>query len=154
PQPPERLGGPARVAMRLRAFLRNLPEGPTYAVEVRNRELVGPDLARALADTGAVACLTRHPAMPSIAEQADELAAARGSLVVRWMLGAGQEYEAARARYAPFDRIVDPDPSSRTALVGLVRSACDTGRPSFVVVNNKAEGSAPASITLLARELV
>jgi len=154
PQPPERLGGPARFAMRLRAFLRNLPEGPTYAVEVRNRELVGPDLARALADTGAVACLTGHPAMPPIAAQANDLATPHGPLVVRWMLGAGQEYEAARTRYAPFDHIVDPDPSSRTAIVGLVRRSLDAGRPAFVVVNNKAEGSAPASITLLARELV
>ena len=56
-----RLGGPARFAMRLRAFLRALPSGPTYALEIRNRELVGPDVARALADGGAVACLTVIP---------------------------------------------------------------------------------------------
>jgi len=153
PQPPERLGGPARFAMRLRAFLRDLPAGPTYAVELRNRELVGPDVGRALADTSAVACLTGHPAMPPIAVQAAALVANTGPLVVRWMLGAGQEYEAARARYAPFDRIVDADPVARAAIVSLVRGALDAGRSAFVIVNNKAEGSAPASITLLARAL-
>ena len=155
PQPPAALGGPARFAMRLRAFLRELPPGPAYAVELRNRELLGPDVARALADSGAVPCLTVHPAVPPLEPQADALAAAHdGPLVVRWMLGAGQEYEAARARYAPFDRLVDPDPASRGAIVRLVRGALARGRRAFVVVNNKAEGSAPASIVELARALV
>jgi uncharacterized protein YecE (DUF72 family) len=154
PQPPERLGGPARFAMRLRAFLRGLPAGPTYALEMRNRELLGSDVARALADCGAVPCLTVHPAMPPVDEQATELAAAAtGPLVVRWMLGAGQEYEAARERYAPFDRLVDEDPATRGRIVALVRAARRAGRASYVSINNKAEGSAPASVVELARAL-
>jgi hypothetical protein len=56
------------------------------------------------------------------------------------MLGHGQEYEAAKARYAPFDRIVDPDPAARAAIVGVVRQALDARRPAYVIVNNKAEG--------------
>jgi len=155
PQPPERLGGPARFAMRLRAFLRSLPAGPTYAIEVRNRELVGRDLARTLADLGAVPCLTGHPAMPPIDVQAAAFdTVAHGPVVVRWMLGQGQEYEAAKARYAPFDRIVDPDPAAREAIVGVVRRGLDARRPAYVIVNNKAEGSAPSSVALLARALV
>jgi uncharacterized protein YecE (DUF72 family) len=153
PQPPAQLGGPARFGMRLRAFLRGLPSGPTYAVELRNRELVGPDVARVLADCGAVPCLTVHPTMPPVDVQADALATSGGPLVVRWMLGAGQEYEAARARYAPFDRLVDADPSARAAIVALVRGARRAGHAAWVVVNNKAEGSAPASIVELARAL-
>jgi uncharacterized protein YecE (DUF72 family) len=154
PQPPERLGDPARFAMRLRAFVRGLPAGPTYAFELRNRELLGDDVARALADTGAVPCLTVHPSMPAPAVQAEALGAVpNGPLVVRWMLGAGQEYEAARARYAPFDRIVDPDPTTRREIAGLVRRALGAGRRAFVLINNKAEGSAPASAVLLAHEL-
>jgi uncharacterized protein YecE (DUF72 family) len=139
--------------MRLRAFLRGLPSGPTYAVELRNRELVGPDVARVLADCGAVPCLTVHPTMPPVDVQADALATSAGPLVVRWMLGAGQEYEAARERYAPFDRLVDPDPATRGAIVALVRGARQAGHAAWVVVNNKAEGSAPASIVELARAL-
>jgi uncharacterized protein YecE (DUF72 family) len=154
PQAPARLGDPARFAMRLRAFLRGLPAGPTYAVELRNRELLGLDVARALADSGAVPCFTVHPTMPPLDVQAEELGGTdAGPLVVRWMLGAGQEYEAARARYAPFDRIVDPDPAARDAIAGLVRRGLARGRRVFVTVNNKAEGSAPASIVLLARTL-
>ena len=155
PQPPERLGGPARFAMRLRAFLRSLPAGATYAVEVRNRELVGRDLARTLADLGAVPCLSGHPAMPPIDVQAAAYGdAGGGPVVVRWMLGHGQEYEAAKARYTPFDRIVDPDPAARAAIAGVVRQALGARRPAYVIVNNKAEGSAPASVALLARALV
>lgn len=154
PQPPDALGGGARFAMRLRAFVRDLPVGPTYAFELRNPELLGDHVARALADTGAVPCLTVHPTMPPVAVQAKAFAAASdGPLVVRWMLGAGQEYEVARARYAPFDHIVDPDPTTRGAIAGLVRGALAARRRAFVVVNNKAEGSAPASVVLLAREL-
>jgi uncharacterized protein YecE (DUF72 family) len=152
PQSPMVLGGPARFAMRLRAFLRDLPAGPTYAVEVRNRELLSLDLARALADHGAVPCLTVHPSMPSLDVQAAALAPAlTGPLVIRWMLGGGQDYEAARDRYAPFDRIIDPDPDTRARIVGLVARA---PRPAYVLINNKAEGSAPASAVLLARALV
>jgi uncharacterized protein YecE (DUF72 family) len=154
PQPPDALGGAARVAMRLRAFLRELPAGPTYAFELRNPELLGDHVARALADAGAVPCLTVHPTMPPLGAQAEALAAACGGpLVVRWMLGAGQAYEAARARYAPFDRIVDPDPTTRGAIAGLVRGALAARRRAYVIVNNKAEGSAPASVVLLARQL-
>jgi uncharacterized protein YecE (DUF72 family) len=152
PQSPMVLGGPARFAMRLRAFLRELPAGPPYALEIRNRELLSLDLARALADTGAVPCFTVHPAMPPLDVQAAALAPALASpLVVRWMLGDGQDYEAARDRYAPFDRIVDPDPDTRARVVELVRRA---PRPAYVLINNKAEGSAPASAVLLARALV
>jgi uncharacterized protein YecE (DUF72 family) len=154
PQPPAALGGPARFAMRLRAFVSALPAGPAYAVELRNRELLSADVARALADTGAVPCLTVHPTMPPVDEQARVLdVAGTGPIVVRWMLGAGQEYEAAKARYAPFDRVVDPDPATRGAVAALCRRALAAGRRAFVVVNNKAEGSAPASIALLARAL-
>jgi hypothetical protein len=66
----------------------------------------------------------------------------------------GREHEAPKARYAPFDRIVDPDPAARAAIVGVVRQAVAARRPAYVVVNNKAEGSAPASVALLARAIV
>jgi uncharacterized protein YecE (DUF72 family) len=153
PQPPVELGGPARFAMRLRAFLRGLPSGPTYAVELRNRELLGGDVARTLADCGAVPCLTLHPTMPPLDVQADTLVTS-GPLVVRWMLGGGLDYDAARERYAPFDRLVDPDPATRATIVALVAHARRAGHAAWVVVNNKAEGSAPASIVALAREIV
>ena len=39
------------------------------------------------------------PSMPSPAEQAGRVRGQRGPLVLRWMLGDGMRYEAARARF-------------------------------------------------------
>lgn len=142
---------PARFAARLTRFLEALPRGPIYAVEVRDRALLGHDLLRALADGGARLCLGVHPRMPDAVAQG-KLAAAlpRGPLVVRWNLRAGWTYEQARVRFHPFDRLVDEDPATRAALVDLCRRALTDGQPAFVIANNKAEGSAPLTLVKLA----
>jgi hypothetical protein len=70
------------------------------------------------------------------------------------MLGGGRSYEAARVRYAPFNRIVDPDPRTRAALAELCIAFARSDRPALVTVNNKAEGSAPLSVFALARAIV
>lgn len=148
------LGGAARFAARLHGFLRRLPVGPVYAVELRNRELVRQEVYAALAEAGAVACFNLHPSMPSLGEQrAHQGGALSPTLLVRWMLHAGLRYEAARRRYAPFDRLVDPDPTSREAVTGLALEALQRGREVFVVANNKAEGSAPLTLEALARRI-
>jgi uncharacterized protein YecE (DUF72 family) len=46
---------------------------------------------------------------------------------------------------------VDPNPEMRRQTVALVRAAGE--RPVYVLVNNKAEGCAPATIRALAEEL-
>ena len=76
-----------------------------------------------------------------------------GPLVVRWNLHAGLRYEQARSRYAPFDKLVDPDLVTRGTLVHLIRVAIRSGQSAYVIVNNKAEGSAPLSCVELARAL-
>jgi uncharacterized protein YecE (DUF72 family) len=161
PQPAEVLAGPGprsagrRFAERLYRFLRDLPRGPRYAVELRTPELVTPDFAAALRAIDAVPSLVIMPGMPAV----DALAAATGAttasaLVVRWMLAAHHSYDSALAAYEPFDRLVDPDPTNRRAIAGLIRGATARGVPTVVIVNNKAEGSSPRSIIELAHELV
>ena len=152
PQDTTAVGGPDGFAGRLERFLAALPRGPRYAVEIRNRELLRPAYVAALAAGGAVHCVTVHPTMPPVHVQARVVAAAP-ALVVRWMLGGRQGYEEARARYAPFDRLIDPDPRARAAIVALCRAAGTRGRPAMVIVNNKAEGSAPRSVIALAEAL-
>jgi hypothetical protein len=74
--------------------------------------------------------------------------------VVRWNLRAGFTYEQAKARYYPFDRLVDEDPATRAALTGLSLRALDEGQTAFVVFyNNKAEGSAPLTVAKLAEAI-
>lgn len=156
--PPLRLkpiGGPQRFIERLHAFLRSLPRGPLYAVELRNDELLTEAYAAMLADLGVCQCLNVHPTVPAIEEQARFLAPDdTRPLVIRWMLHARYNYKAAAARYAPYDRLVDQDPLSRRAIADLCRTAARHGRPAFVIINNKAEGCAPLSVIRLAEQIV
>ena len=154
PQDATVLGGAAGFAQRLHAFLRALPRGPLYAVELRTPRVFGPRYLAALADAGAVHCLSAHPSMPDLDTQAGLLgSAAPPATVVRWMLPRHLDYESARRRYAPFDRLVDEDPVSRDAIARLCADAAAAGRPAYVIVNNKAEGSAPLSIFRLAERI-
>jgi uncharacterized protein YecE (DUF72 family) len=142
-----------RLSARIAAFMTMLPRGPLYAVEVRDPDLVTSAFAAALADSGAVPCLAVHARMPSVDLQArafDADTSAAGPLVVRWNLHAGRSYDDAKADYSPFNRIVEEDLPSRTALARLARTAAAAGRDVYVTINNKAEGSAPLSVEHLA----
>jgi uncharacterized protein YecE (DUF72 family) len=155
PQSLAPLGGAAGFAHSLHRFLDQLPRsGLVYAVELRNRELLTRAYADALAAAGACHVVNVHPSMPppawqaALADRPDAPA-----LIARWMLGHGQDYEAARERYRPFNRLVDPDPASRAAIADLCRVSAARRRPATVIINNKAEGSAPLSAIELARAL-
>jgi uncharacterized protein YecE (DUF72 family) len=148
---PQELEQPAAFPGRLHDFLRRLPRGPTYAVELRNAELLTPAYGQALAGAGAVHCHNVWAAMPPVLAQARQLPAdVRRPLIVRWLLRHGDAYEDARDRYAPFDRIRDEDPHSRADVAALVARASQHGVPSFIAINNKAEGCSPESIVRLA----
>ena len=135
-------------------FLAKLPRGPLYAVEVRDAALARPSWGAMLSDAGAVHCFSAHPSMPSLASQARCAPPhAQRAIVCRWMLHGGFGYEEARARYEPFDRIVDPDPASLLGFSSLCAQATAHAMDSWVIVNNKAEGSAPLSVLRLARAI-
>ncbi len=142
---------------RLSAFLRGLPRGPCYACEWRDPFVLGADYHALLADAGAVHGLCAHPRMPSVDAQGVDPGhdpSGAGPLVIRWLLRRDRAYDEARATYAPFDRLVEPDPDARARITALVRAAASRGRESLVIVNNKAEGSAPLSIEALAGQSV
>jgi uncharacterized protein YecE (DUF72 family) len=149
-------------AGRVAAFLAALPEmvagrRPLYAVEVRDPELACDEFAAAIRAAGAVPCLAIHARMPPVADQARALgldAASDLPLVARWNLHAGRRYDEAKADYAPFDRLVEEDLPTRTALASLARAAAAAGRDVFITINNKAEGSAPLSVARLAAAIV
>lgn len=153
--PPQDVGDPRAFARRLHEFLRRLPKGVCYAVELRNAELLTPDYAAVLAATGAVHCHNAWTAMPAVLTQLRRIPpAARRPLVIRWLLRQNERFEDARARFAPFDRIVDADLETRGVIASLVAKAHAHGVSTFVLVDNKAEGCSPASIALLARAIV
>jgi uncharacterized protein YecE (DUF72 family) len=143
----------ARFAEALARFLTELPSGPLYAVELRDRDLLGEPYVAALRASGAVHCYTAHPRMPSLAAQRG-IVGAQDTLVGRWMLHSGLGYEAAKDRYAPFSRIVDEDPDTRSALADLCLEQIMSDGPVIVTANNKAEGSAPETLFRLAGLIV
>ena len=152
--PPQEVGEPSAFAERLQAFLERLPRGVPYAVELRNAELLTPGYARALVAGGAVHAHNAWGMMPSVLAQARLLPpASRKPLIVRWLMRRGDEYEAARSRFLPFNRLAEPDLPTRADIATLVSKALAHDVPAFVLINNKAEGCAPASIFELARAI-
>ena len=163
PLPDTLLADPAALIDRLSAFFTALPplppepDGTRYAVEIRDASLLTPRFIRALAALGVRYCVGLHARMPDPQRQAAALALlegdAPGPLIVRWSLHGGFKYEQAKAKYEPFDRLVDEDPDTRAALSELAARYALAGQPVIITINNKAEGSAPLSCIALAREI-
>jgi uncharacterized protein YecE (DUF72 family) len=143
---------PSPFIERLREFLRALPSGPTYAVELRDSELLGAQYEAALSSAGAVHCCSVHSRMPPV--DAQVAPAGRGPLVIRWMLHPGEDYESAGARYAPFDRLLEPDKLNRDRIAAMIRTGLSSGRDIQVIAANNAEGSAPLTLLELAKTIV
>jgi uncharacterized protein YecE (DUF72 family) len=146
------VGGPRRFAERLYRFLEAVDSPVPIAVEIRTPGWLTDDYGAALQHGGATHGWVVHPRMAPLAEQRRIMGPPPpGPTVIRWMLAPGQRYESARDAWSPFDRLRAPDPTNRTAVAALALEAVSAGGPALVVVNNKAEGSSPASIEALAR---
>lgn len=155
PQDEQRLGGRHGFPERLHRFLAALPRGPRYAVELRNHKLITRGYVDALRELGVLHCVSVHPTMPDVRTQARLCGVLDApELVVRWMLTPRLDYETARRYYHPFDTLVDPDLVARAGIAELVVAMSERGGASLVIVNNKAEGSAPRSIEALALAIV
>ncbi len=144
------VGGPAGFAMSLHRLLEQLPSALPLAVEIRNRELFGQAYLQVLERLGVSHSLVVHPSMPPIAQQFAAVGP-QALTVIRWMLGLS-DYNQAVRRYQPFDRLVDEDPSSRSAILEIWRRSLEHKSQIVTVVNNKAEGCSPKSIERLAEQ--
>jgi uncharacterized protein YecE (DUF72 family) len=131
-----------------------LPAHSLLALELRDAELLTPALARHLKAHGVRYCLGLHDRMQSLDDQLPMLRALwPGDLVCRWNLQRGLRYPEAKDRWAPFDRLQAPDLATRGGLARVVAATLGAGHRAFVTINNKAEGSAPASVRALAEAL-
>ncbi|WP_230413289.1 DUF72 domain-containing protein [Paraburkholderia antibiotica] len=161
PLPDQMLAQPAVFIERLGEFfnaLPQLPDGSCYAIEIRDASLLTPRFIRMLKAVGVRYCVGIHARMPDPLRQAAALALLDGEpagpLIVRWSLHGGFKYEQAKAKYEPFNRLVDEDPATRASLAELAARYALAGQPVVIAVNNKAEGSAPLSCVKLAAEIV
>jgi len=160
PLPASWLARTPELLRRLREMLTALPRLPAesvVAVEIRDPQLLTREFADVLRDAGAAYCLGLHARMPPIESQLPVLRSLwPGPLVCRWSLHrkhGAHGYEEAKGSYEPFDRLVDPDPETRQVLARVVAATAAAGFHSYVTINNKAEGSAPLSVTALAQAL-
>jgi uncharacterized protein YecE (DUF72 family) len=145
----------SRFIARLHEFLAALPQGPLYAIEMRDAAVLSRPFFAAVREGGAHYTVAVHPRLPAVAVQAAAMAGSGpGPLVVRWNLNPRETYEAAKARYSPFDRLVDEDVSTRESIARLVAAPLAADQPVFVIANNKAEGSAPLTLARLAAATV
>jgi uncharacterized protein YecE (DUF72 family) len=159
PLPSAWLADPAALHARLdalwQAVVPELPAGALAALELRDPGLLTPELAALLRRHGVRYAMGLHDRMPVAEEQLPMLRASwPGDLVCRWNLQRGQRYAQARDRWAPFDRMQAPDLPTRDTLARVMRATLDAGHRVFVTINNKAEGSAPASVLALAQALL
>lgn len=158
PLPAALLAAPDAVMARLQALLEAvipaLPGSTLLALELRDPALLTPALAQMLKRLGVRYALGLHDRMPAAEAQLPMLRATwPGDLVCRWNLQRGQRYAQARDRWAPFDRMQAPDEPTRASLVRVMAATLRAGHRVFVTINNKAEGSAPASVLALAEAL-
>ena len=137
---------------RLYRFLKQLPPGFLYAVEIRDPELLTERFLKCLNATDVRLCIASHAKMPDPGEQIALMNSIMepGAFVARWSLHSGFKYADAKAKYFPFNKIVDEDNRSRESLASACVQAIRANHAAYVVVNNKAEGSAPLSIEKLA----
>jgi len=145
---------PQGFADRLDEFFSTLPRSAPYAVELRNEEYLTPAYFAVLREHGVAHCFNSWTRMPSIGEQLDLPGAVGAPLVVaRALLRPGRYYAAAVDAFQPYDRIQDRNPELRADLVRLIETAVKASIPAYILVNNRAEGSAPLTIAAVARML-
>jgi uncharacterized protein YecE (DUF72 family) len=138
-------------AERLDGFFQRLPRDYRYAVELRNPELLHDLHGVVLRQHGAAHVFNSWAGMPPIGAQLDlEWTFPADFTVARALLRPGRSYEQAVRLFQPYDRIREPQPELRRDLVRLMAEAVRRRIEALIVVNNRAEGNAPATIRALA----
>jgi uncharacterized protein YecE (DUF72 family) len=142
---------PDQFAGRLDAFFARLPREGKYGVEIRNAEFLTPAYFAVLREHDVAHVFNSWTRMPSIGMQLDLPGSVPARfLVARALLRPGRWYADAVEAFAPYDRIRDPNPELRNDLVRLVETAEQLRIPAYLIVNNRAEGSAPLTIAAVA----
>jgi uncharacterized protein YecE (DUF72 family) len=143
-----------RFAERLDEFFDALPREGMYAVEIRNEEFLTPMYFAVLREHGVAHVFNSWTRMPPLGDQLDLPGAVSGPFILaRALLQPGRTYDEAVDAFAPYDRIQDPSPPLRRDLVRLIETAVRTRIPAYLLVNNRAEGSAPLTVAEVLRML-
>ncbi|HEX9704154.1 MAG TPA: DUF72 domain-containing protein [Gemmatimonadales bacterium] len=141
------LPDPTEWADQLHDFLRQLPKGFRYAVELRNPGLLTDLHGAVLREHGAAHVFNSWTEMPPIGAQLDlEWTFPAGFTVARALLKPGRAYADAVKLFEPYDRVREKLGDLRADLVRLVVEAQRRRLEAFILANNRAEGYAPGTI--------
>jgi uncharacterized protein YecE (DUF72 family) len=141
-------------ADQLDRFFSRLPREVPYAVELRNREFLVPPYFAVLREHNVAHVFNSWTRMPPVGEQIELPGAFSAPFTVaRILLRPGRSYSEAVDAFAPYDRIQDRNPALRRDVARLIRQAAALRIPAYVLVNNRAEGSAPLTIAAIAELL-
>ena len=139
---------------RLDAFFQQLPKDFSYAIEIRNPALLGPDYQKVLETHGVAHVYNHWVSMPPLSEQHTRMGTFTAPFtVLRLLTPLKMSYEAAKKRAEPYNKIVGELPQMRRETVDLVRRAVAENRRAYVLVNNRSEGNAPLTIQALHDQL-
>lgn len=147
-------GDAVAFARRLDALLADLDPRIPVAVELRDPRLLHGPYADVLRARRAAHAYNLHTHMPlpglqrAVVSLRDQPFA-----VVRLLMPPHTRYDDRKRELAPFDRLHDVDPAIRADTLAVVAEAIAGGLETWVLVNNKAEGSAPLTIVGLAEAL-
>ncbi len=151
--PKKTFATPSEFVARLAPFLADLPDGPRYAVEIRNAEYLTNEYFDALAGRNVAHVFNAWTRMPEMLDQmANPGAFTADFTVARALLRKGRSYENAVAELSPYELIREPNAKVREALRGLVDRARLHRDPAFLFVNNRLEGNAPGTIEAVVSE--
>lgn len=141
-------------AERLDRFFSALPADLPYAVEIRNQEFLAPEYFAVLRNHRVAHVFNSWTRMPAIGEQLQLHDSITADFVIsRALLRPGRTYSEAVDAFAPYDHVQDENPILRADLVALAKAALELRIPAYLIVNNRAEGSAPLTIAAVARRL-
>ena len=145
---------PETFAGRLDRFFTALPRDAQYGVEIRNEEFLTPMYFAVLREHGVAHVFNSWTRMPPLGHQLDLPGSVSGPFILaRALLRPGRSYNEAVDAFAPYDRIREPNPKLRRDLARLVEEAVRLRIPAYLLVNNRAEGSAPLTIAAVAEML-
>lgn len=135
-------------------FLRGLPNELVYSLEIRDEELLVPQLSEAMRGTPTSLCASIHPHLPAPDQQLLRVPPTPEiPLVFRWNLRPSLDYQEARNNFQPFSSLALEDQGRRALLARLVARALEAGRSVYLTANNKAEGCAPLTLLRFLEEL-
>jgi uncharacterized protein YecE (DUF72 family) len=135
----------------LDGFFGALPTEVPYAVELRNQEFLTPAYFAVLREHNVAHVFNSWTRMPPIGVQIELPGSFSAPFtVVRALLRPGRSYNEAVDAFAPYNEIRDQNPALRSDIVKLIQQVMTLRIPAYILVNNRAEGSAPITIAAVA----